>query len=160
MTVEVLLPKLTRREVRERMACGEIRACIVPVGATEQHLEHLALEHDWRSCLTIAELVARQLAPQVLVAPAMSIGISEHHMRHPGTLSAMPGSWLSMLYDILRSLREAGIENLLVLNGHGGNESPVQGSWGQLLQRLDGNLHFRSYWSFLPEELARHAAQR
>ena len=41
--------KHTRREFRERMQSGELKACIIPTAATEQHLEHLAMEHDWAS---------------------------------------------------------------------------------------------------------------
>ncbi len=150
----LLLTKLTRREFRERMRSGELKACIIPVAATEQHLEHLAMEHDWRSCLHIATEVARKLAPQVIVAPAMNIGISEHHMRHIGTLSALPGSWLSVLHDVIRSMHHAGFTNILVLNGHGGNIAPCQGIWSQFLQRFEINLQFHSYWDFLPEEVA------
>jgi creatinine amidohydrolase len=152
---EIWLPKLTRREFRERMQAGELSGCIIPVAATEQHLEHLAMEHDWRSVLHIAGEVARRLAPRVLIAPAVSVGISEHHMRHPGTLSAMPGSWLGLLHDTIRSMHHAGFKNILVLNGHGGNIAPCQGMWGQFLQRFEINLQFRSYWDFLPSELAR-----
>ncbi len=149
-----LLPKLTRLEFRERMQSGELRAVILPVAATEQHLEHLAMEHDWRSVMHMAELVARRLEPHVLVAPVMNVGISEHHMRHIGTLSAMPGSWLGLLFDGIRSLHHAGFRNILVLNGHGGNVAPCRGMWGQFLQRFECNLHFASYWDFLPKEAA------
>src|SRR5277367_1468177 len=152
---EILLPKLTRREFRERMRSGELSGCIVPVAATEQHLEHLAMEHDWRSVLHIATAVARRLAPRVLIAPALSIGISEHHMRHPGTLSAMPGSWLGVLHDTIRSMHHAGFRNILVLNGHGGNIAPCQGIWGQFQQRFEINLQFHSYWDFLPDTIAK-----
>jgi creatinine amidohydrolase len=152
---EIWLPKLTRREFRERMQAGELSGCIIPVAATEQHLEHLAMEHDWRSVLHIAGEVARRLAPRVLIAPAVSVGNSEHHMRHPGTLSAMPGSWLGLLHDTIRSMHHAGFKNILVLNGHGGNIAPCHGTWGQFLQRFEINLQFRSYWEFLPLELAR-----
>ena len=88
----LLLTKHTRREFRQRMQSGELQGCIIPVAATEQHLEHLAMEHDWRSCLHVATEAARRLLPRVVVAPSMNIGISEHHMRHIGTLSATPGS--------------------------------------------------------------------
>ncbi|MEX0715099.1 MAG: creatininase family protein [Planctomycetaceae bacterium] len=151
---ELLLHKHTRREFRERMQSGELQGCILPVAATEQHLEHLAMEHDWRSVLHVATEVARRLAPRVVVAPAMNIGISEHHMRHPGTLSAMPGSWLAVLGDAIRSLVEAGFRNILVLNGHGGNIASCRGVWPQFLLRFEINLHFESYWDFLPREKA------
>ena len=149
---QVLLPKQTRREFRERMRSGQLKACIIPVAATEQHLEHLAMEHDWRSCLHIAVQAALRLHPGVLVAPVMNIGISEHHMRHIGTLSALPGSWLSVLFDAIRSMNHAGFTNILVLNGHGGNVKPCEGIWPQFQQRLEINLHFRSYWDLLGAE--------
>ncbi len=150
----VILGKLTRKEFRERMESGELKACIIPTAATEQHLEHLAMEHDYRSIMHISELIAKEVTPHVLVAPVMNIGISEHHMKHPGTLSALPGSWLSVLFDGIRSMNQAGFTNILVLNGHGGNIAPCEGMWGQYLQRLEINLQFASYWDFLPEEIA------
>jgi creatinine amidohydrolase len=150
----VLLGKLTRQEFRERMQSGTLAACIIPVAATEQHLEHLAMEHDMRSVMHIAVAVAERLRPQVIVAPSMNIGISEHHMRHIGTLTAMPGSWLGVLFDTIRSMQHAGFKNILVLNGHGGNVAPCQGIWPQFLQRLEINLQFRSYWDLLPRAVA------
>ncbi len=96
MTLEypqkALLGKHTRREFRERMQSGELKACIIPVAATEQHLEHLAMEHDYASIMHLSTAIAGKLAPHVIVAPCMNIGISEHHMRHIGTLTALPGS--------------------------------------------------------------------
>jgi creatinine amidohydrolase len=151
----LFLHKHTRREFRERMKSGELQACIIPVAATEQHLEHLAMEHDWRSVLHIATGVAGKLAPRVVIAPAMNIGISEHHMRHPGTLTATPGSWLGILHDAIRSMHHAGFKNILVLNGHGGNIAPCLGIWGQFQQRFEINLQFHSYWDFLPENVAK-----
>ncbi len=151
----VLLIKHTRREFRERMRSGELKGCIIPVAATEQHLEHLAMEHDWRSVMHVAVEVAKRLQPNVIVSPAMNIGISEHHMRHIGTLSAMPGSWLGVLFDTIRSMHHAGFKNILVLNGHGGNIAPCQGIWPQFVQRLEINLQFASYWEFLPEDVAK-----
>jgi creatinine amidohydrolase len=150
----LLLHQHTRREFRQRMQSGELQGCIIPVAATEQHLEHLAMEHDWRSVLHVSTEVARRLKPHVVVAPAMNIGISEHHMRHPGTLSAMPGSWLGVLHDAIRSMHHAGFKNILVLNGHGGNIAPCLGIWGQFQQRFEINLQFHSYWDFLPESVA------
>jgi len=153
-THKILLHKHTRREFRQRMESGKLKACIIPIAATEQHLEHLAMEHDWRSCNHIANQVALRLTPQVIVAPSMNIGISEHHMKHIGTLSALPGSWLGVLFDTIRSMNAAGFENILVLNGHGGNIAPCEGIWPQFLQRLNINLHLESYWNFLDPTVA------
>jgi len=148
---EVLQRKHTRREFRERMQSGELKACIIPVAAIEQHLEHLAMEHDWRSACHIAVAVAERLRPSVLVAEGMMAGISEHHMRHPGTLSLRPGTFLVALSDIIESVVRAGFKNVLVLNGHGGNTLPVQGVWEQFLRLNPVNLHWLCYWDVLTE---------
>ncbi|MFN0199779.1 MAG: creatininase family protein [Planctomycetaceae bacterium] len=151
---QVLLHKHSRREFRERMQKGELKACIIPVAATEQHLEHLAMEHDWRSVMHVSTEAAKRVHPQVIVAPSMNIGISEHHMSHIGTLTAMPGSFLAVLHDTIRSMHHAGFTNILVLNGHGGNIAPCQGMWGQFQQRFQINLQFLSYWTLLSKETA------
>ena len=149
------LSHLTRREFRERMAAGELQAAILPVAAVEQHLEHLAMEHDWRSTYMVACRVAEALAPNVVVAPGVMTGISEHHMKHPGTLTLAPGTFLAVLADLIDSLVRAGLKNILVLNGHGGNVAPVAGTWDQFLRRFQTNLHFLSYWDVLTDDDAR-----
>ena len=146
---EVLLRKITRREFRQRMGSGDLRASIIPVAAIEQHLEHLAMEHDWRSVTRVATRVAERLHPQVLVAEGVMAGVSEHHMNHAGTLTLRPGTFLAVLDDLIRSVVKAGFKNVLVLNGHGGNIAPVQGAWDQFLREFQVNLHFLSYWDVL-----------
>lgn len=155
MQPPILLSRHTRRMFRERMERRELRACILPVAAIEQHLEHLAMEHDWRSVTEVASAVATRLAPQVVVAEAIMAGISEHHMRHIGTLTLRPGTFLSVLNDLIRSLVHAGFVNVLVLNGHGGNIVPCQAVWDQFLREFQINLQFLSYWDVLtPDDAA------
>ncbi len=151
----VLLGKLTRREFRQRMESGELRACIIPVAAIEQHLEHLAMEHDWRSVNHIAEAVAERLRPSTLVAQGLMAGISEHHMKHPGTLTLRPGTFLSALGDLIDSMARAGFQHILVLNGHGGNNAPCRGVFDQFQRLSQVNVHFLPYWDVLTEADAR-----
>ncbi|MCA9163152.1 MAG: creatininase family protein [Planctomycetales bacterium] len=146
---EVLLRKLTRREFRQRMDSGELRACIIPVAAIEQHLEHLAMEHDWASVTHVAKGVAERLRPNVLVAEGLMCGISEHHMKHPGTLTISAGTFLTVLGELIDSMVRAGFDNILVLNGHGGNVVPCRAVWDQYLRRFQVNLHFLPYWDVL-----------
>ncbi|MCP4788339.1 MAG: creatininase family protein [Fuerstiella sp.] len=149
---QLLLHKHTRREFRTRMNSGELKACIIPVAAIEQHLEHLAMEHDWRSANHIAVEVARTLSPSVLVAQGVMAGISEHHMKHPGTLTLSPATFLAVLGDLIDSVVRAGFTNVLVLNGHGGNIVPCNGVWDQMLRRFQVNLQFLPYWDVLTAE--------
>ena len=143
------LHKHTRREFRQRLEASEIKACIIPVGAVEQHLEHLEMEHDWRSVSEISAATATRLAPQVIVASGVMAGISEHHMTHPGTLTLRPSTFLAVLGDLISSIQRTGIKNILVLNGHGGNVKPCQSVWDQLLREFQCNLQFLPYWDLL-----------
>jgi creatinine amidohydrolase len=134
------------------MESGELKACIIPVAAIEQHLEHLAMEHDWRSVVHIATLTAERLCPHVLVAEGLMAGISEHHMRHPGTLTLSPGTFLDVVEDLIDSMVRAGFKNILVLNGHGGNVAPVRGIWQQFQRKYQVNIHFFPYWDMLTQD--------
>ncbi len=131
------------------MVSGELQACIIPVAAIEQHLEHMAMEHDWRSVTHVARAVAERLSPRVLVAEGLMAGISEHHMKHPGTLTLRPGTFLAVLNDLIRSMQMAGFRNILVLNGHGGNVEACRAVWDQFLREFQVNLHFLPYWEVL-----------
>lgn len=137
------------------MQAGELQTCIIPIAAIEQHIEHLAMEHDWRSVNVVAERVASNLAPNILVAQGIMAGISEHHMNHPGTLTLRPGTFLSVLNDLIRSVTMAGFRNVIVLNGHGGNIVPCRSNWDQFLREFKINLHILSYWDVLTEDDAR-----
>ena len=153
---EVLLRKHTRREFRNRMNSGELKAAIIPVAAIEQHLEHLAMEHDWRSVTHIAAAVAERLRPHVIVAEGLMAGISEHHMKHPGTLSLTPATFLAVVHDLVDSMFRAGFKNILVLNGHGGNVAACKSNWDQFIRRFQVNLQFMPYW----EAMTRSSASR
>ena len=80
ITGEVRLWKLTRRHVREALKAGKIKGAFLPTGSTEQHNEHLAMEHDTASALHVAYQAALGLYPQTVVATPMAVGMSEHWM--------------------------------------------------------------------------------
>ena len=149
---EVRLWKLTRRHVRERLEQGLIKGAILPTGSTEQHNEHLAMEHDTASAAYVAHQAALQLYPQVVVATPLSIGISEHWMEFPGTLSLRPETFFTVAYDVCESLKRHGIERVLICNGHAGN-GPLGGQVEEFSKRLDMDVQFYSYWVAYSEEL-------
>lgn len=142
----VFVGDLTRTEFRQRMESGEIEAAIVPVGATEQHNEHLAMIHDAFHVTHVAEQAARRLHPRVVVASPVSIGVSEQWMEHIGTLTVRPEIFCEYVYDVCDSLRRAGVGNILILNGHGGNVKPIMRRIDEYRERLGLNLRFQSYW--------------
>jgi len=76
VTGEVRLWKMTRKQVRERMVAGQIKGAILPTGSTEQHNEHLEMEHDTASAVHVAHQAALGLFPKVVLATPIAVGNS------------------------------------------------------------------------------------
>jgi len=152
VTGEVRLWKLTRRQVREALEAGKIKGAILPAGSTEQHNEHLAMEHDTASAVHVSCQAALELYPQVVVATPIAVGISEHWMEFKGTLSLRPDTFAAVAYDICDNLRRHGIEHVLIVNGHAGN-SPLGQRMDEFRDKLGIDVQFCSYWQAYTEEL-------
>lgn len=150
-TGEVRLWKLTRRQVREALNRGDIKGAIIPTGSTEQHNEHLEMEHDTASALYVSYQAALELYPQTVVATPLAVGISEHWMEFPGTLSLQPETFISVAYDICNSLRRHGIEHILIVNGHAGNR-PLGEQMSDFQEKLGIDVQFCSYWQAYSKE--------
>jgi len=92
---------------------------VLGVGAIEQHGRHLPIATDWTQVKEISRRVAEELG--ALLLPAIPFSMSECHGLMPGTVYLKPETLSRVIKDIAASLREQGIKNLLILNGHGGN---------------------------------------
>ncbi len=154
VTGEVRLWKMTRRMVREALDAGRIKGAILPTGSTEQHNEHLAMEHDTASTLHIACQAALELYPRVVVATPIGVGLSEHWMEFRGTLTLKPDTFFAMAFDICESLKRHGIEHIFICNGHAGN-SPLGKQMEDFRQRLGIDVRFASYWQAYDEDFVK-----
>jgi creatinine amidohydrolase/Fe(II)-dependent formamide hydrolase-like protein len=157
---KVLLWESTRKEIREALESGRLKAAILPTGSTEQHNEHLAMIQDTASAVLVAQQAALQLYPRVTVATPVAVGISPYWMERPGTLTLRPETFLAMVYDICESLRHHGIKNILIVNGHGGNDQPLKSHVPEFSQKLDVKLEACSYWDAFASGAAREEAKK
>jgi creatinine amidohydrolase len=149
---KVLLWESTRKEFREALEGGALKAVIVPTGSTEQHNEHLAMINDTASVTLVAQKAALLLYPNVMVATPVSVGISPHWMDRKGTLTLKKETFLAVVFDICESLQAHGVKNILVLNGHGGNVAPLRESVPQFAKKLGIRVETNSYWdAYTPE---------
>jgi len=98
---------------------------VLPVGATEQHGPHAPLGTDHLNAMAVAEAGAetyeRETGDPVAVAPAIPVGISEEHRQFPGTLWVSPDTFRSYVRETVASLVHHGLEDVVIVNGHGGN---------------------------------------
>jgi len=149
---KALLWESTRKEFRELLEGGLLKAVIVPTGSTEQHNEHLAMINDTASVTLIAQQAALLLYPAVMVATPVPIGISPHWMDRKGTLSLRKETFLAVVFDICESLKTHGVKNILILNGHGGNVAPLKESVPEFRNKLGIKVQMHSYWdAYTPE---------
>ncbi len=154
---KVLLWENTRKEFREALEGGSLKAVVVPTGSTEQHNEHLAMINDTASVTLLAQQAALLLYPQVMVATPVPVGISPHWMDRKGTLSLRRETFLAVVYDICDSLKTHGVTRILVLNGHGGNAAPLAEAAAEFRQKLGINFQTRNYWdAYTPEIIKKY----
>lgn len=119
-----ILSEMTWPEVEE--ALKTVKIAIIPIGAHEQHGPHMTESCDAVLAEAMAIKLAERLHPVSLVAPTIPMGISPHHMNFPGTITLRPETLISVLRDMVSSLKQHGITKVLFMNGHGGNQ-PVLG---------------------------------
>ena len=136
------------------------RGIILPIGSTEQHGPNGLIGTD-HLC---AQAVARRggALANVMVAPTLSIGMSQFHLGFPGSLSLRPSTLIAVMQDVLLSIAATGFTHVYVLNGHGGNLAPIRAAVQEMFAARslgtagapDLKIRVRSWWD-LPRVNAR-----
>lgn len=111
--------KLTWPEARARF--GPRLVVLLPVGATEAHGPHLPLDTD----VTIARAQAFRAAEKLgaagvdaLVLPPLAYTIAHFAFNFAGTLTVRPGTLWSLVEDLVDSLEQHGIRQVVLCNAH------------------------------------------
>lgn len=127
------------------------RAVVVPIGSNEQHGPTGLLGTDWLCPQIIAH--EAQKSADILIAPTFNIGMAQHHLGFPGTISLRPSTFIAALGDWTRSLALHGFEKILFLNGHGGNVASIEAAFSELYaeasfarRRAGFALRLRNWW--------------
>ena len=125
----MLLIEMTSPEVD---ALSRDIVVLIPIASCEQHSIHLPVFTDSMIGGEVARRVHERIPDDVLVLPVQWLGYSQHHIRYPGTVSAISETHLLLMMDIVASMVGHGFQKILVQNSHGGNSSGIS----VLLQRL------------------------
>lgn len=99
---------------------------LLPLGSVEQHGRHLPVGTDTMLATEIACAAASRLKGRAIVLPPPWYGLSDHHMRFPGTITLRAETLLALVADIGESVAAHGFRRLVLLNGHGGNAALVE----------------------------------
>ncbi len=114
---------------------GRSNAIILPIGSTEQHGPTGLIGTDALCAEAIALRVGER--SDVMVAPVLPVGMAQHHMHFPGSMTLRPSTLLALMRDCLLSLARHGFTRVLVVNGHGGNCATLQAAFAETQMDLD-----------------------
>ncbi len=115
------LDELSYEEVRQR----NLQVAVIPLGATEPHNLHLPYGTDALEASIIGDKVcedAYRRGAKVVLLPTIPYGVQTNMRRLPLAINVNPRTLDLFLIDIVGSLRNSGIEKILLLNSHGGND--------------------------------------
>jgi len=119
------LQLMTWPEVEKYLGCS--KGIIIPVGSTEQHGPTGLIGTDTICAETLA-WKAGELADAV-VGPTLTVGMSEHHMRFPGSVTLRPTTLIAVVRDVILSLAHHGFQRFFFVNGHGGNTASINAAF-------------------------------
>jgi creatinine amidohydrolase len=105
-------------------AVGAARQAVLPLGALEHHGGHLPLGTD----TLIVEAILDRAAPAHpgLRLPALWLGASDEHVGFPGTSSQSPEAVIAQTLAAGAGVARLGCDQLVLLNGHGGNIAALE----------------------------------
>lgn len=145
---------------------------VIPIGSMEQHGPNGLIGTD-QLCPT---LIVNEFADagDIMVGPTFSVGIAQHHMAFPGSMTLRPSTFIAAMRDWVESLARHGFTHFYFLNGHGGNIATIEASFAEIYADWSMNgqpcplhLKLRSWWQFpgvdalsralYPEGLGSHA---
>lgn len=115
----------------------ETNLALVPVGSTEQHGPHAPLATDTLNAAAVAKAGADAYDGDVVVTPAIPIGVSEEHRQFTGTLWVSEATFRSYVRETVESLAFHGFDRVIIVNGHGGNIAALQEVTGTITRHDD-----------------------
>jgi creatinine amidohydrolase/Fe(II)-dependent formamide hydrolase-like protein len=105
-------------------------AILIPIGSTEQHGPTGLIGTDALCPEIIGGLAADEAG--LLKAPTFNVGVAQHHMAFPGSMTLRPSTFIATMVDWVDSLAKHGFNQIYWLNGHGGNVATINAGFAEI----------------------------
>lgn len=130
MTVKKLVPE-------------QIDTVLFPAGTVEAH---------GASCLgtdnLIPSLLAEDMADRLnaVIAPTLNYGITRSLYRYNGGITISEPTYQAFVGDVLNSFADVGFRNVILLNGHGGNNAMLKAAASEFHRVRKVNIAVIHWW--------------
>ena len=153
MEKQYRLANMTWPEVEDRLK--ECDIALVPLGSTEQHGPALPVSTDHYIATEFAYRAAEIVwdVHKVVVTPTVNFGFSPHHMEFPGTITLSELTLSSMIADICHSLAHHGFKKIILVNGHGGNETAIQNAMHDIHGQINAKVYLVNWYSLVGDKI-------
>ncbi len=129
---------------------------LLPWGASEAHNYHLPHGTDIIEATAVAERAAElavERGGRVIVLPTIPYGNNAQQQDQVATIHLSTTATLAILHDVVMSLKRQGIDRLVLVNGHGGNDfKPMV---RDLMLECSATIIVVDFWKILPDAMAR-----
>jgi creatinine amidohydrolase len=141
------LQKLNWLTVRQ-LVPAEIDTIILTVGTVEAH-GAACLGTDNFIPESIADGIAKRI--NALIAPTVNYGVTRSLYRYSGGSTIQSENFELYVRDVLDSFADTGFRNVIVLNGHGGNNSSLKSVALEFHQEMSVNIAVVHWWELCAE---------
>ena len=119
---------------------------VLCIGATEQHALHMPVGTDTLLASAVVKAAAEKAKGKILLLPVQHVGYSPHHRFAKGYLTLSQTTMFNYYMEICRCVFENGYKKLLIVSGHGGNQSCLQTVVNELAAQYDYRAVLLRYW--------------
>ncbi len=118
--LSIYYEELTAVQFAEALKASD-STCIIPMGILEKHGPHLPLGTDLIDAREIARRAARK--EYAVIFPPYFVGQIFEAKHQPGTIAYSQQLMWNMLQETCDELARNGFKKIIIVNGHGGNNS-------------------------------------
>lgn len=140
----VLMEEMTSKEFDDYR--DDRTVVIIPIGALEEHGDHLPLCTDTLQPIHIVEETVEALKGKVkaLIAPTIGYGMIQSTLPFPGSITLSFDTLRELVFEIMKGMADNRIRNMVLLSGHAGRSHMMALKLGaHKLLEMEGYRHLK-----------------